>query len=227
MNKNTRFIYCGDQYFVSINKKNYLMINKNGTMEFYLENDNELLRDHLCEMFQRIYSYDIEKFSEWVLNEYDFENDIEGFGNKDDNDDDDDDLTFDNTSKSYLYNELNKKATNDRQLKIYSFGKKYRRKGPPSNQFIFNACVLSGKKKGLNLKKLNGLDISVQKSVESSKNFDTFMTMIIEKIEKDNLTSVAICCSAGRHRSVTCCEILKNRIYQKSKIYHMELKKWN
>ena len=48
---------------------------------------------------------------------------------------------------------------------------------------------------------------------------------MITKIEKDDLKIVAIYCSAGRHRSVTCCEILKKRIYPKSNIYHIELKK--
>ena len=72
------------------------------------------------------------------------------------------------------------------------FGKKYRQAPPKDSLVTFNAAIL------------NGLSRAVQKSVERSKKFDTFMDQIISKIEKDDINTLSICCTSGRHRSVTC-----------------------
>jgi len=223
-----RIIDCGTNYLIIINQSNSFSLTKEiNVITFFSDDIN--VKDHLKEMYEETFNGDYLKFVKWVLNEYTFGDDIEGFGNPESDSDEYDNAESsdeNDTNKEYLYEELVQKANTDRNIKIYSYGKKHRRKPPPDCRCKFNACILSGKRKGLNLKKMNGLDLDVQKSVETSNNFDTFMRMIITKIENDNLNCIAIYCSAGRHRSVTCCEILKKRIYPKSTIYHMELHKY-
>ena len=72
---------------------------------------------------------------------------------------------------------------------------------------------------------MNGLYEDVQKSVQTSSNFDQFMSFVIEKVEKDNLDCISIYCTAGRHRSVTCAELLKKHVYKNGMIIHIELNK--
>jgi len=232
----------GTYYWIAVNQDNGIMIYKDdGFIEFYL--DDDLLEDHLSEMYYDTFKKDIFQFSKWVVEEYS-DDDVEGFFDEADYYQDKYNPSssvkvkgkaktkakkkiVNESNKDYLYESLRNDIDSDRELNIYSYGKKHRKRLPPQMkcQANFNACILSGRRAGLNLKKLNGLSLDVQKSVETSKNFDTFLSMIVKKIEKDNLTSIAIYCSAGRHRSVTCCEILKKKLYPKSKVYHVELKK--
>lgn len=216
-----RIIEYDDDYQITINKNNVIMFNKETErLSFYVENN---LKEHLENMYIETFNGDHEKYIEWILNEYDINDDIQGFTDNDNNENNDN-VKFEN--KGYLYELLLKKANSDRKLNIYSYGKKHRIKPPSDCQCTFNACILNSNRAGLDLKKFTGLDIEIQKRIESCSYFDKFMEMIITKIEKDNLNTIAIYCSAGRHRSVSCCEILKNKIYPKSTIYHMELNKY-
>jgi RNase adaptor protein for sRNA GlmZ degradation len=189
-------------------------------LAFYVADD---LLEHLNMMYIETFNGEAYSFIEWVLNEYDFNDDIQGFV---DEADDNVSNNLDKTNKDYLYDRLIKNVNVDRKLYIYSYGKRHRKKPPTDCQCTFNACILNSNRAGLDLKKMTGLDRDIQKRVETCSYFDTFMEMLITKIEKDNLHTIAIYCSAGKHRSVSCCEILKNRIYPKSTIYHMELNKY-
>ena len=75
------------------------------------------------------------------------------------------------------------------------------------------------------MKKLNGLSLEVQRAVETSKNFDTFASQMVEKIERIDAKAIGINCTAGRHRSVTRAHILKRELYPNAIIHHLELKR--
>jgi len=220
-NHKNRIIDCGTDYQILINGSDTMMLNKDTERVTLYVSDG--LMDHLNTMYIETFNGDAYSFIDWALNEYDFNNDIQGFADDVDGDEIND---LDKTNKEYLYDELTKNANINRKLMIYSYGKKHRKKPPTDCQCTFNACILNSNRAGLDLKKMTGLDRDIQKRIETCSYFDTFMEMLITKIEKDNLHTIAIYCSAGRHRSVSCCEILKNRIYPKSSIYHMELNKY-
>lgn len=109
-------------------------------------------------------------------------------------------------------------------LLIYSWGRKLR-KGPPLNvQKNFNAAILNGRRKGINLKKMDGRWEEVQDVVKKCKMFLSLMESVQKEIEKKDLTIVAFNCSKGRHRSVAAAELLKELLYPNSTIIHLELK---
>jgi hypothetical protein len=112
----------------------------------------------------------------------------------------------------------------DRKITIYTWGKKYRSSQPIDSIINFNAGVITGHRNGMNLKKINGLDDRVQQAVKSGNGYIQFMEAMISKIESDNLQIISINCTAGRHRSVSCAEILKQEFYPNAVIYHLELK---
>jgi len=119
-----------------------------------------------------------------------------------------------------------KAINNDRELLINSWGKAFRERAPAGSQANFNASVLHGRRKGINLKKYNGTSEIVQKSVATSSNFVQFIENILNKVEKENLSVISVNCRKGRHRSVTVCEVLKAYFYPNANIHHIELKKW-
>lgn len=116
----------------------------------------------------------------------------------------------------------------NRKLTIYTWGKKYRDRRPPESKCNFNAEVINGQKsgfkeKGISLKSVNGLNYDVQQSVKVGRGYINFMRDMIIKIESDNLLTISINCTAGRHRSVSCAEILKREFYSNAIIYHLEI----
>lgn len=113
--------------------------------------------------------------------------------------------------------------TPDRRLTIYTWGKKYRKYKPDQSRHNFNAGIINGHRKGMNLKKITGLNPDVQKAVKSGKGYIKFMEEMITKIETENLHVISINCTAGRHRSVSCAEILKREFYPNTVIHHLEL----
>jgi len=84
---------------------------------------------------------------------------------------------------------------------------------------------------------MNGLYPEVRRSVESSHNFETFIRQIVEKIEKDNLSIISVCCTsvsssaanqvatptAGRHRSVSVGELLRLHVYPLAEVRHLDV----
>jgi len=89
-----RIISLGNNYMVYINKNNYYLVNKNlEGVELVVDNEN--LEDHLADMLTNTFNKDIISFTEWVLKEYNFDDDNEGFGDTDSDDD-----TYSNTNKN-------------------------------------------------------------------------------------------------------------------------------
>lgn len=140
----------------------------------------------------------------------------------------DDDTRDDaNAGKGYvdpIFNHLRKLANPERPLYIYTWGKRNHKLKPQQSQCNFNACIIGGKRHGLNLKQLTGLHADVQKGVISGTGYSTFMEQMVTKIERDDLRIISINCTAGRHRCVTCAEQLKKLFYPCATIEHIDLK---
>lgn len=111
----------------------------------------------------------------------------------------------------------------ERPLVIYTWGRKLRKRQPDCVQRNFNAAILNGKRKGVNLKKLDGRSEEVQGVVKKCKLFADLMTSVQELIEKENLYIVSFNCSKGRHRSVAAGELLRELAYPNAEIVHLEL----
>lgn len=220
-----RFQYYGnDVYMIFLDKHNTILYNEvDGMYQYFIENGN--LKQHVKDQNEQEFGNSVVPFVMWIVKEFDFsdcDSNVFGFESDSEESESDDGIR---TNRKYLYSNLREIVKTDRQLTIYSWGKKHRRKVPHKIDANFNAAILSGKRKGINLKKLNGLSQEVQQAVETSKNFETFFRQMVEKIERDDINAVGINCTAGRHRSVTCAEILKRELYPHSKIVHLELKK--
>ncbi len=116
------------------------------------------------------------------------------------------------------------KSTRTRELIIYTWGKAYRKRAPKESQRNFNACVLNGRRKGVNLKKLDGRSPDVQKVVESGTRFWNWSNSVVNNIETNDLHTISVNCTKGRHRSVAGSILLKKYYYPCAKIIHVELK---
>ena len=133
---------------------------------------------------------------------------------------------FNSEIKPQVYNELtfsHLKWNKSRQLVIYTWGKRHHKNKPSQSQCNFNAAVINGSREGLNLRKMTGLNIEVQKSVKAGVGYIKFMEFMINKIESNDLHIISINCSAGRHRCVSCAEILKQEFYPNAIIYHLDV----
>lgn len=111
----------------------------------------------------------------------------------------------------------------ERELTIITWGKRRREQKPKGSQANFNAEVIINNRGELKLKKMTGLNQQVQQLVKTGSNYIQFMRSIITKIETDNLSVISINCLAGKHRSVSCAEILKAEFYPQATVQHLEL----
>nr|QBK89512.1 MAG: hypothetical protein LCPAC001_00220 [Pithovirus LCPAC001] len=111
-----------------------------------------------------------------------------------------------------------------RKLTIYTWGKRLKKSKPHQSQHNFNASILNGRAKGIDLRNNNGLYLPIQKVVSRCSSFETWINMAIKKIETDDLISISINCAKGRHRSVAVAEILKKVYYPDSKIIHLTIR---
>jgi len=115
-------------------------------------------------------------------------------------------------------------CTNNRKLVIYTWGRRLRTSCPKKIDQNFNASVIYGYKRGSDIKKNDGRSTEIQEMVIRGKQFCDFMGGMIASIEKNNLKIIGINCAKGRHRSVSCAEILKKHYYPYSEIFHLELR---
>ena len=111
-----------------------------------------------------------------------------------------------------------------RELLILTWGRKVRKSTPHNSQKNFNAAILNGRRKGLNLKKLDGRSVDVQNVVERCSLFPDFVMGVIKNVEKDDLKCISINCSKGRHRSVAGALLLKKHYYPNAQVIHLEIK---
>ena len=210
-----------EQYVIQLTSDTKLILN-HGQIET-ISPLNELILDSIKEQFHS----SLTEFIEWCLSEFDQTSTMEdnAFGfNAIESAKNEIETDLSRTNRDYLYHDLRATINLNRHLVIYTFGKSYRRAAPKESQCTFNACVLNGRTPGLDIKKMNGLYLEVQRSVETSKNYDTFVSQIVQKIEADNLDCISIACTKGRHRSVSVAELLSKHVYLYSKIIHLDIR---
>jgi len=147
-----------------------------------------------------------------------------GLGFIEDEDDDDnlppedDDFSIET---QYLSKDI--KFDANRKIAIYTWGRALLKAAPPQAEVNFNAAVLNGRGRGINLKKNNGLSIEIQSQVSKCSLFPVWMEMVIGKVEKENLHAISINCTKGRHRSVAAAELLKKLFYRNAVIHHVTI----
>ena len=213
--------------------KHEAICNKKQYIEFKLDDDSIVIFNKInikwyCDLIVKGEKQDIHSIYEGFLEKEDFVGFLDWIKlNKFSNQDE---FGFNSDSEDENIGRSNeiitpKNFNKNRQLKIYTWGRAFRKNKPDDSQCNFNATIINGRRKGINLKKYNGLSEEVQYAVTKSNRFPNFITMVLNKIEKDNLDIISINCTKGRHRSVTVAEYLKRRFYPESKIYHIELGK--
>ena len=111
----------------------------------------------------------------------------------------------------------------DREIAIYTWGRAILKAAPVEAEKNFNATVLSGRGAGINLRKMNGLDVEIQARVSRCSLFPQWMKMVVGKIEAENLKAIAVNCRKGRHRSVAAAELLKKLYYKNAKVTHLTI----
>lgn len=184
--------------------------------QVYISSHVEIPQDAIDAKVSELLEGDRSEFSplllEWV-NEKLTSEDAPGFYSSDE------DVRTDTTSAPFC----DGLTRSDRPLVIYTWGRKLRKKQPDCVQRNFNAAILNGKRKGVNLKKLDGRSEEVQGVVKKCKLFADLMGSVQELIERENLHIVAFNCSKGRHRSVAAAELLRQVAYPNAEIVHLEL----
>ena len=111
----------------------------------------------------------------------------------------------------------------DRELTVYTWGRALRKKQPDCVQRNFNAAILNGRRKGVNLKKLDGRSQEVQEVVRHCKMFVDLMNSVCKIVERDDLHTISFNCTKGRHRSAAAAELLKKLYYPNAQVAHLEL----
>lgn len=124
-----------------------------------------------------------------------------------------------------FWKEVKSIATPDRVISITSFGNKYKNFETVKKKFdcSFNALHVRSSKSGLNLGKLRGTDVEIQKRIEQGKGFCSFIIDLVTRIEKHDYSNVGVFCSAGHHRSVACVVLLKKFVYKNATVHHLNL----
>ena len=123
---------------------------------------------------------------------------------------------------------MRQKATIDRKLIIYTFGKKYTQFDSWKNKSQVSFSVLhlnSSRPKGVSLNNVRGTDATLQKCVRNASEFDEIFNHIIVTIEARNLSIIGVYCKAGHHRSVAIGELLKIHVYKNAKVTHLTINK--
>ena len=118
-----------------------------------------------------------------------------------------------------------------RNLKIYTYGTTYMLDPPKDCQQIFDSSILRGshsnppEKYGIpykSLLKLRGTSLKVQQEIRGGELYKSFMSNIVNNIETNDLHTIAIVCKFGRHRSVSCAEMLVH-LYPNRTVDHLTI----
>lgn len=124
-----------------------------------------------------------------------------------------------------FWQDLRSKATPLRELTIFTYGSKFMKQQPSGSQRAFNACVLNARGGGIDLRRARGTDPALQRRVCTSKNFERFVSTIVDIVERDDMHAISVFCSAGHHRSVAVAELLANHVYDKAETRHLTIKR--
>jgi len=73
------------------------------------------------------------------------------------------------------------------------------------------------------LKRLTGLDDEVQEQICRCGFFSDWIASAVARIERDNVSSLALNCFKGTHRSVAAAEILRKVYYPRATVRHLTM----
>ena len=110
-----------------------------------------------------------------------------------------------------------------RELTIYTWGDKIRKRCPSKLDKNFDARVIKRYNHGEKINKRDGRSPAIQNMIINGKNFNSFILQVLSHIEAFNPKVIGINCAKGRHRSVSCAELLKKYYYPLAKVEHIEL----
>jgi len=177
----------------------------------------------------------LEKFGEDLIKWVEAQRNEESPGFIDEKEDVDDEQPDDeeNNLMSFLPDPRKLGADSERPLNVLTWGnslktlngiKAVRTKNGIRMQRNFSASGLNGRGGNVDLRTMNGLSEGVQRNVARSDRMQEWMRMVVKRIERDNLQTIAVNCSKGRHRSVAAAELLKKYYYPKAVIRHLTIR---
>jgi hypothetical protein len=216
-------------FYISVDDLDEDLINK--TLKSYLSNLSEPTKsagDKLNSEDEKFLMNKIYYIVEWIK---DTKDDIAGFKREPEyisteskNNDSDDDkidikelLPFTDVDGAPLIFDKNRKIT------ILTWGNRCSNK-PQGLDYNYNAaCIQRGNKKsGISLRKNDGRNEDIQRGVCRGENFTGLMISMIKSVEKHNYSTIGINCHHGKHRSVTCAELLKKYYWLNASVHHIE-----
>jgi hypothetical protein len=118
----------------------------------------------------------------------------------------------------------------DRQLHIYTWGDALMKKTAlksRKSQFDVNAKPLNGRGGGADTKQ-NALQdqrimLNVAASLADARGLQ-LLVQTLQKIETEDLNTISVFCTKGRHRSVSLAVLLKERYYPAATVEHLTIK---
>lgn len=120
------------------------------------------------------------------------------------------------------------KWNSEREIIIQTWGNRLRKSHPQESQRNFNVCGVSYKKRTseIDLRSMTGMDKVLKDKISTAPRFDMYIASIVRIVENENMNSISVNCSKGRHRSVSVANYLKDKFWPKAKVYHIELGKF-
>ncbi len=110
-----------------------------------------------------------------------------------------------------------------RPLSITTYGTRFVFEAPEGTQRVYDASGLRGERNKFTAR-LRGTDRRLQHTVRVIPQFDGFVRDIVEDIERNGWSAVAVTCRAGHHRSVAVAEWLA-QLYPNTRVTHMTIDK--
>ena len=110
-----------------------------------------------------------------------------------------------------------KKINVDRDLTIYTWSKL--KNIPPECDVIFDLSHFK-----FPITDSTGLDLEIQNNIQNHSEYNNIIKSILKCIERDKYKKIGIICNYGKIISVGFAELLKKDYYQRTIIYHNNLK---
>ncbi len=110
-----------------------------------------------------------------------------------------------------------KKINTERDLTIYTWSKL--KNIPVECDIIFDLSYFK-----FPTSDSTGLDVEIQKNIQNHSAYNNIIKSILKEIEFNNYKKIGIICDSGKIVSVGFAELLKKDYYQRTIIYHNNLK---
>lgn len=110
----------------------------------------------------------------------------------------------------------------DRELQIYTYSSKRHKECPFEVDRVYDMTDITIKDKlqDYDLSKLTGLDDDLRNHIMSIHKIQNYLKSIVKRIEKQDMNYIAICCTNGKHRSVSMA-IELGKLYPNSNVKHV------